>query len=364
MTAKVSYAMDFCTLGMFVIDDIEFLPPHPPVKNILGGAGTYAALGARLFSPPPQSREVGWIVDAGSDFPDEIRQTISDWDTSCIVREDAGRLTTRGWNSYGEDEHRAFKFLTPKLRLDHRSLPQSHIAARSFHLICSPQRCIEIVTGIRKARQDESSIDPLLAPLIVWEPTPDLCIYEELDNCRRALKYVDVISPNHAELGSFFGCDTSDVKSDSVNRPLVEECCRHWIERGIGSSRGVGAGAVVVRAGKNGCFIATRRMSKWLPTFHKTDSSIDSSPKVVDPTGAGNTFLGGLAVRLVRREEQSLEEALEEAAIWGSVAASFAIEQIGMPQLTLHSGDEKWNGVRVKDRLHDFKRSLNSYVQP
>ncbi|UZP34577.1 hypothetical protein NXS19_002393 [Fusarium pseudograminearum] len=61
--------IDFVTMGMFIIDDIDFIPPTEPVKDILGGAGTYSALGARLLSPPPKSTSVGWIVDQGSDFP-------------------------------------------------------------------------------------------------------------------------------------------------------------------------------------------------------------------------------------------------------------------------------------------------------
>lgn len=97
----------FKTLTLnFSIDEIEFPPPKPPVKDILGGAGSYSALGARLFCPPPQSKSVGWIVDCGSDFPDELRETIARWDTGVVMRETPHRLTTRGWNGYGEHEHR------------------------------------------------------------------------------------------------------------------------------------------------------------------------------------------------------------------------------------------------------------------
>lgn len=72
----------------------------------MGGAGSYAALGARLFCPPPRSKSVGWIVDAGSDFPEEIRESIRQWDTRCLLRESSERLTTRAWNGYGDGEKR------------------------------------------------------------------------------------------------------------------------------------------------------------------------------------------------------------------------------------------------------------------
>jgi hypothetical protein len=49
---------------------------------------------------------VGWIVDCGSDFPSELREFIARWQTGAVIRETPERLTTRGWNGYGENEHR------------------------------------------------------------------------------------------------------------------------------------------------------------------------------------------------------------------------------------------------------------------
>jgi hypothetical protein len=125
-------------------DEIEFLPPKPPVYDILGGAGSYSALGARLFSPPPVSKTVGWIVDQGSDFPPAIASEIASWQTSALSRHDPSRLTTRAWNGYTEaSEHRAFRYTTPKLRLTATDLTPPLLQAKAIHLICSPQRCQE-----------------------------------------------------------------------------------------------------------------------------------------------------------------------------------------------------------------------------
>lgn len=96
--------IEFVSLGMFIIDEIEFATRT--VHDVLGGAGTYSAIGARIVSPPPASKSVGWIVDAGHDFPAELRDVINSWDTSCLIRSTPWRKTTRGWNGYGENEHR------------------------------------------------------------------------------------------------------------------------------------------------------------------------------------------------------------------------------------------------------------------
>ena len=190
-------------------------------------------------------------------------------------------------------------------------------------------------------------------PLFIWEPVPDLCTEEELANCANALKYVDVVSPNHSELGAFFQTETNG--KDHVDHRTIERLCRKWLQAGIGPT---GQGAVVVRAGKDGCFLARPGQEKWMPAYHQ------SAEKVVDPTGGGNAFLGGLAIGLVKGGSSSGVQNLVEATIWATVAASFAIEQVGMPVLCQSPQGETWNGVLVKVRLLDFIQGLEKYVQP
>jgi hypothetical protein len=117
----------FCSLGMFIIgmlqfnvytlrpilieitmqDEIEYVGGRTLEKVVIVGAGSYAAIGARLVAGERYAKLVGWIVDVGSDFPREFRSTIESWHTTCLFREDGNRLTTRAWNGYsGENGHR------------------------------------------------------------------------------------------------------------------------------------------------------------------------------------------------------------------------------------------------------------------
>lgn len=127
---------------------------------------------------------------------------------------------------------------------------------------------------------------------------------------------------------------------DHVDQKAVEEHAQRFLDQGIGSE---GNGAIVVRCGAVGCVVLSRAARRWLPACH-TDSS-----KVVDPTGGGNGFLGGLSVGLVRTNFDVVE-----AARWGSVAASYTIEQTGMPQLET-SESERWNGTNVLSRLAEYQ---------
>lgn len=88
-------------------DEIEYVGGRTLEKVVIGGAGSYAAIGARLVAGERYAKSVSWIVDVGSDFPQEFRSTIESWHTTCLFREDGNRLTTRAWNGYsGENEHR------------------------------------------------------------------------------------------------------------------------------------------------------------------------------------------------------------------------------------------------------------------
>lgn len=203
-------------------------------------------------------------------------------------------------------------------------------------------RCIDMITRIHERRKQTFGNDSE-RPMIIWEPVPDLCTPDELNNTYKALHYVDIISPNHEELGDLFG-----FKHESgVDKKAVEGQVNKLLARGIGPTND---GSVVVRAGKEGCFVANLDKRKWMPSYHQ-----DSS-RVIDPTGGGNGFLGGFAVGLVRSGGDVVE-----AARWGSVAASFCIEQVGVPRVetvvaTSTCTDELWNEESVGDRLEEYRR--------
>jgi hypothetical protein len=252
------------------------------------------------------------------------------------------------------------------------------------------------VTSILRRRKE---IDPHAEkPLFIWEPVPDLCIPNELLNLTNALPYVDICSPNHTELASLMGDPDLglDPATGKVSRQAVERACEQLL-----SGMPLQSYALVIRCGGEGCYLAknggrSRRPSivkRKRPANHARggltldmdmealfagllngDSSFEREPvqidpglerwlpayfeyndqdRVVDPTGGGNGFLGGLAVALARGHS------LEEAACWGSVAASLCIEQVGVPVLGVdEDGKETWNGELVEDRLKKLMKRI------
>jgi sugar/nucleoside kinase (ribokinase family) len=278
----------------------------------------------------------------------------------------------------------------------------SDILTPLSHLNCNPTRCIQLVNSILRRRK---AINPQAPkPLFIWEPVPDLCIPTELLNTTNALPYVDICSPNHTELASLMGDPDFglDPTTGLISTQAVERACEQLL-----GSMPLQSYALVVRCGAKGIYVAKnggRRPSRrpsllrkkrpknharggltpdmnmeelfsglmngferacevaidpgvecWLPSYWSDDGSGkgEGNAKVVDPTGGGNGFLGGLAIALARGKE------LEEAACWGSVAASFAIEQVGMPTLgTDEQGKETWNGAVVEERWEEYLKRV------
>ncbi|KAK4140968.1 uncharacterized protein C8A04DRAFT_39498 [Dichotomopilus funicola] len=156
----------------------------------------------------------------------------------------------------------------------------------------------------------------------------------------------DVYSPNHIEFLATFGSGDGDGPPAEFDRKKIEEQALRVLESGVGRN---GDGAIVIRCGEYGCMVAARSYStRWFPAFH-------GSSRVLCATGAGNAFLGGFAVTL------STTSDLTEATIAGVVAASFVIEQVGLPyRTTSRHGKEMWNGEAFSVRVDRFRTVLET----
>lgn len=174
-------------------------------------------------------------------------------------------------------------------------------------------------------------------PFIVWEPFPASCRPENRAGILEACKYVDVFSPNHLEFLSLF---------ESTNTPAFDKV--EMEDRALNFAKKTRAGVVVIRCGETGSLTITPDGERiWILPYYT-----HGTKEVVDATGAGNAFLGGFTAGWMRTQN------VREASMYGSVASSFAIEQIGLPTLSCEEDLEVWNGVRVRERVEEYKRRV------
>ncbi|KIM43590.1 hypothetical protein M413DRAFT_68614 [Hebeloma cylindrosporum] len=285
--------------------------------------------------PPSQ---IGMIVDKGPEFPASMEASLMKYGQEMwTFRNHSHHATTRVLNSY-KGENRRFEYNTPRIRLTPKDLIGTDLAnPKVLHFICSPARASAIMSEV----QDEWS------SITVYEPIPDSCIPEELPALKKVLPLISVLSPNAEEALSLVSLPLPPTKD------RVEKATDDFLDIGVGKE---GNGWVIIRCGALGAYLKSRATTgQWIEAFW-TEKDGD---KVVDVTGAGNSFLGGFAAGLRLSGGD-----VYEATLHASISASFIIEQEGLPAISEDSmGRCQWNGDVPSRRLDILRKRHNKKDQ-
>jgi sugar/nucleoside kinase (ribokinase family) len=278
--------MSILVVGTVAFDSIE--TPFGCAERILGGSASYFALGASFFAPV---RIVGVI---GQDFPQEYLDlfTQRDIDLEGVKRESGDTFHWRG--RYHEDINVRD---TLELHLNVLAgfvpdLPERYRDAEYVFLgNIDPLMQLEVLNQIRRMR------------LVVCD-TMDHWIRESLDGLRQVLKRIEML-----------------VINDSEARLLSGQSNIVRAARGILK---MGPKVVLVKRGEYG-------------VLQFSDSSIFATPaypleEVFDPTGAGDSFAGGFLGQLARSGDLT-QQGIRRAIVYGSVVASFTVEDFGVKRL-------------------------------
>lgn len=220
------------------------------------------------------------------------------------------------------------------------------LGSSAFHLLASPDLAQEQIQQLLDLR-DSNNME--VRPLLVWEPLPGSCRPDLRDEHLATAKLVDVFSPNHLEFQALFEVPSSPSGGRLLDRELLEKYAEMFLDCGIGPD---GRGAVIIRAGGDGCLVSSKSIPgrhKWLPALYDNDS------KIIDATGAGNSFLGALTFAM-----SALGEDVLKASALASVAASFSLQQIGLPSLcTEIDSQDLWNGDTFTSRCAIYQDKVS-----
>ncbi|CAG8505242.1 6611_t:CDS:2 [Ambispora leptoticha] len=342
-----------CSLSQLIIDEIKF-SDGTIQRDILGGGGAHAIYGMRIWFPSPESQCIAYLVHAGYDFPPLVIQKLLSLNISLTITFHSTLPSIRGLNTFTTPNHRVFTYQTRPIGTVPADLPTNYLNVRIFHFICTPVRAMQHVNAILQLR------DKMLPrPVFVWEPVPDVTNKKCFEQCVEAMKMVDVVSPNHEEAAAFLGLISAEEGDDDgdndMNKFLDEEILVNMADQFLRYQIGVnGMGCVIIRASYKGALVATKEKKELIPPYwtctntttdnniiSEEKSRIKSNPRVVDVTGAGNSFCGGFAAGLLKSNYDVFE-----AALYGTVSASYTVEQLGLPRLTIdeRTSNECWNG--------------------
>ena len=149
----------------------------------------------------------------------------------------------------------------------------------------------------------------------------NLWIQTARDSLVRTIGGVDLIFMNDAEL-----------------RMLTEQ---PNLVRAARDVRGMGPAIVVAKQGEYGAALFTDEGFFALPAY--------PLETVMDPTGAGDSFAGGFLGYLDSQGGSTDSATLRRAMTYGSVLASFNVEQFGTERVSALSRDE------IDDRFEEFR---------
>jgi sugar/nucleoside kinase (ribokinase family) len=273
-------------VGSVAFDTIQ--TPRERREKIVGGSGTYCSLAASFFAPPKI------VAVVGKDFPRDVLALFK-----------ARKIDTRGleirsgktfhWEGhYGEDPNQRETIRTELNVFEdfHPTLPDAYRSARLVFLAnIDPDLQDDILSQVR-------------SPEIVAMDTIKLWIATKPDAIRRVLGKVDILFVNDEEVRLLTG---------EPNLVKAARLIRDW-----------GPRLLVAKKGEHGALVFGRDFVFAVPGR--------PSENVVDPTGAGDSFAGGFLGYLDKTGKAGRPD-LRRAAVYGSVLASFAIEDFGIERL-------------------------------
>ena len=149
-------------------------------------------------------------------------------------------------------------------------------------------------------------LDQMKRPEFVIADTMDLWISIAKDDLIALLKRVDMLILNDGEARQFTG-ETSLIKAGAKIRAM-------------------GPRFVAIKKGEHGCLLFGEKQFFSCGAYPLED--------IHDPTGAGDTFAGGLAGYLAARNKGGVTfEDLRKAVVYGSVLASYNVEAFSLERL-------------------------------
>lgn len=269
-------------VGSMAFDDLEL--PTENARNVIGGAATYAAYTAALFT------EVRIVAVVGEDFPEPVLEDLRGRGVDVAGVERKAGKTFRWSGRYAanlasrttlDTQLNVFADFRPRLPEDYRS--------SRFVLLGNIQPALQLEV-LEQTRE----------PKFVAADTMNFWISSERAALLNVLKKLDLLVINDEEV-----------------RELAQD---HNIKRAARAVLGMGPKRLVVKRGECGAMLFDEHGIFFAPAYPLENE--------VDPTGAGDSFAGALLGYLA--SQPTLDETtLRRGLMIAATAASFCVEGVG-----------------------------------
>ncbi|MDP2653651.1 MAG: PfkB family carbohydrate kinase [Candidatus Omnitrophota bacterium] len=299
--------MSLLVFGTVALDNVK--TPSGDRNDMLGGSAAHFSMAARLFT------DVHLVAGVGKDFPAAQLEFLKKkgLDTSSLKEVDG---TTFRWEGeYKKEDLNTALTLQTQLGVLQTYVPEIHPAQAEFPYIFMGNYDPDV----------QAQLLPLLKkPRLVGLDSMNLWINTKRQSLLKLMKQVDLFVANDAEA-----------------RALSEE---DNLIRAARRLRQCGPKLIVIKKGEHGVLVYSDDFMFSFPAY--------PIEQVVDPTGAGDTFAGGLMGYLTGVKKFT-RTALKKAVLHATVLASFNVEGFGMERTAHLTIGE------VQDRLKDFTKFIS-----
>jgi len=301
-------------VGSVAFDAVK--TPFGERERMLGGAATHFALAASFFD---QVHVVGRV---GADFSDADLDVVATRGTSIADIERVPDGKTFFWvGEYGWDLN-SRETLDTQLNVFEDFQPRLSESSRDCDVLFLANIQPELQLGVLEQCGQVQFV--AMDSMNLW-----------IDIARPALeeviRRVDCLMLNDAELRQL------------TARPSIVSAARDVLE--------LGPTVVVVKQGEYGAALITEDQFFALPAY--------PLERVVDPTGAGDTFAGGFVGYLARHRDKPFTQPVVRLAMaYGTALASFNVEEFGTERVERLSAAEVDGRVEELRRITQFEHTL------
>ena len=275
--------MSLLVLGTVALDNVK--TPWGERRDLLGGSATHFAMSARLFT------QVNLVAVIGKDFPKKHIDFLNrkGINLASVIE---GRGKTFRWDGeYKKEDMNTALTLATELGVLVGFTPLVSQAQKGVPNIFLANIDPDIQMGLLKTMR---------TPKLVGLDSMNLWIQHKRASLLKLMKKVDLFVANEGEARALTG--------------------EHNLIQAAKMLRRLGPRLVIVKKGEHGVFFFSDRYQFSFPAYPVA--------KVVDPTGAGDTFAGAVMGYLSKVGKIN-ERTLKTAVIYGTTLASFTVEGFG-----------------------------------
>ncbi|HEY1689161.1 MAG TPA: PfkB family carbohydrate kinase [Solirubrobacteraceae bacterium] len=290
--------MSLTVVGSIAFDTVS--TPFGSRERMLGGSAVHFALAASFFT------DVRVVGPVGDDFGEQQLALLRG---RGVATEDIERVpggSTFFWRGHYDYDLNTAHTDETQLGVFGEFEPKLSAASRECDVL--------FLANIQPSLQREVREQCAQARFVALD-SMNLWIDTAKDELLETIGLVDCLLLNDAELRMLTG------------KPSLAQAARELLDRG--------PRAVIAKRGEYGAALFTTEGFFALPAF--------PLETVVDPTGAGDSFAGGLlgAIAAAREEGTELDhEGLKRAMAYGTALASFNVEELGTDRVARLSAEE------------------------